>query len=171
MSACDPVTVTEAIESAGKIDFSTWASRKDHLIGDFVGKKQESHTKSQGRDGQVRDNQQHNFDKNVLKNEESAMQGSTQGFDRRRRTKGNVHLSFILQQKATQKREGAKIKCLRQSTSTIWKENCTSLSRKHRAELMEKFGFILVCDSAALARDWTQWAQHLTRCTELCFAE
>ena len=36
--------------------------------------------------------------------------------------------------------------------STIWRDHCTSLSRKNRADLVERYGPVVVCDLAAFTR-------------------
>ena len=53
--------------------------------------------------------------------------------------------------KKAQNREVAG-KSEKKSTATIWRENCTSLSRNHRTDIVEKRGSVLVCDLAALTR-------------------
>ena len=65
----------------------------------------------------------------------------------------NVHfnsLSNHCNKKAQNREVAGNLK--QKSTATIWRENCTSLSRRHRADLVEKRGSVLVCDLAALTR-------------------
>ena len=63
----------------------------------------------------------------------------------------NVHYNSLSHQckNKAQDRE-VEGKSEKKSTATIWRENCTSLSRRHRADLVEKRGSVLVCDLAAL---------------------
>ena len=65
----------------------------------------------------------------------------------------NVHfnsLSNSNNQKAQHREVAGKSE--KKSIATIWRENCTSLSRNHRTDLVEKRGSVLVCDLAALMR-------------------
>ena len=52
--------------------------------------------------------------------------------------------------------------------STIWRENSTSLSRKHRADLVERHGPILVCNLAALTRVVGRIGPNISRDVEKC---
>ena len=65
----------------------------------------------------------------------------------------NVHfnsLSNHCNKKAQNREVAGNLK--QKSTATIWRENCTSLSRRHRADLVEKRGSVLVCNLEALTR-------------------
>ena len=86
------------------------------------------------------------------------MTSHTQGLygdvnDSSQRNSLNVHYTFLFSNKRmkAREREGAEIE-KKKSTATVWWENCTSLNRRHRAELVEKRGSVLVCDLVALTR-------------------
>ena len=78
-------------------------------------------------------------------------QNSVQGFDSQQM--GNTvqhqnsfsHCPFFAR---TEKREGRSIS--QKNPSTIWRENSASLSMKHRADLVERHGPILVCNLVVL---------------------
>ena len=86
------------------------------------------------------------------------MTSSTQGLygdvnDSLQRNSLNVHNTFLSSNKGTKAREREVTKIEKEkSTATIWREKCTSLSRRHRADLVEKRGSVLVCDLEALTR-------------------
>ena len=66
-----------------------------------------------------------------------------------------------------QNREVAEI-VKQKSTATIWRENCTSLSRRHRADLVEKRGSVLICDLAALTRVAGRNGPDVSRGIKIC---
>ena len=84
------------------------------------------------------------------------MTSSTQGLygdvnDSLQRNSLNVHYTFLSNNKGMKAREREVTEIeKKKSTATIWREKCTPLSRRHRAELVEKRGSVLVCDLEAL---------------------
>lgn len=62
LSTCSPDTATKVIQLAEEIDFSIWASQKDHLAVNYFEKNDKSQKLSEGRKRRSTDNHQRNFD-------------------------------------------------------------------------------------------------------------
>ena len=167
VSAYCPEKVSKAIKIAEETEFSIWASQKDHLTQKSNGRQPNNQKKSnaakddqQWRQQQQKQKYQHSFEDQGQKPTE--MTSTTLDLSRDllwdvddslQQNSSNVHFNFLSNygNKKAQDREVAG-KSEKKSTATIWRENCTSLSRRHRADLVEKRGSVLVCDLAALTR-------------------
>ena len=163
MSAYCPETVSKAIKIAEETEFSIWASQKDHLTKESNGRQPNHQKKSsaakdeqQWKQQQQKQQYQYSFEDYVQQTIETT--SSTQGLyvdvnDSLQGNSLNVHNTILSSNKGTkaQNREVAG-KLQKKSTATVWRENCTSLSRRHRADLVEKRGSVLVCDLEALTR-------------------
>ena len=167
MSAYCLETVSEAIKIAEETEFSIWASQKDHLTKKSNGRQPNQKKKSnaakddqQWQQHQQKQQYQHSFEDHGQKTTE--MTSTTRDLSRDllwdvedslQKNSSNVHFNSLSHQcknKAQNREVAGKLE--KKSTATIWRENCTSLSRRHRAESVEKRGSVLVCDLAALTR-------------------
>lgn len=80
------------------------------------------------------------------------VQGSKQGFDGHAQINDIVTLNYFVNENTAQKNEGARGGSVKKNPSTVWRANCTTISRKFRADLVDKRGCVLVCDLVALMR-------------------
>ena len=169
VSAYCPGTISEAIRIAEEIEFSIWASQKDHLTKSHNGRQPINQKKSKSskddQQWQQQQQKQQNEDQNSFEDcghQTTGMTSTTRDLSRDllwdaedslQKNSSNVHFNSLSNpcNKKAQNREVAG-KSEKKSTATIWRENCTSLSRRHRADLVEKRGSVLVCDLAALTR-------------------
>ena len=96
-------------------------------------------------------------------------QNSVQGFDSQQmgstvqHQNSSSHCPFFAR---TEKREGRIIS--QKNPSTIWRGNSASLSMKHRADLVERHGPILVCNLVALTRGIGRIGPNISRDVEKC---
>ena len=158
MSAYNPGTVSEAIKIAEETEFSIWASQKDHLTKESNGRQPNNQKKSKAAkdDQQLQQQQQyqHSFEDQVQQTTD--MTSTTRDLlrdidDSLQKNFSNVHFNSLSNSNNKKAQNREVVGNLKQkSTATIWRENCTSLSRRHRAELVEKRGSVLVCDLVAL---------------------
>ena len=160
MSAYSLETVSEAIKTAEETEFSIWASQKDNLTktsnGRQPNKQKKGKTVKDDQQQQKQQQYQYSFEDHVEQTTE--MTSATRDLlwdvdDSLQQNFSNVHYNYLSNHgnKKAQNREIAG-KPEKKSIATIWRENSISLSRRHRAELVEKRGSVLVCDLAALTR-------------------
>ena len=167
VSAYCPGTISEAIRKAEEIEFSIWASQKDHLTKNSNGRHPNEQKKGKSVKGsqyqqQKRNEEQHQHSFEDFGQQTMHMTSTTRDLtrdyvwdmdDSLQGNFSNVHYTFLSndQRMKAQNREVAG-KSEKKSTATLWRESCTSLSRRRRADLVEKRGSVLICDLEALTR-------------------
>ena len=166
VSAYCPETVSEAIKIAEETEFSIWASQKDHLTKKSNGRHPSNQRKGRAMkdDHQQQQNEQqyqNSFEDHVPQT--TRMTSTTRDLSRDlywdfddslQQNSLNVHYNSLSNQGNNKKAQNREVagNSEKKNTATLWRENCTSLSRRHRADLVEKRGSVLVCNLAALTR-------------------
>ena len=165
VSAAQPDTILGGINVAESIDYALRTSRKNHLTGNLRSKEgrnlkqsQRSGRKSGGIQnrciaGKFQDsgNSQKMCDIETSVGQGLRQQLSTQRFDghKKRNSVQQQHFSSQCTFRSQNKKGEGRI-VSQKNPSTIWRDHCTSLSRKNRADLVERYGPVVVCDLAAL---------------------
>ena len=183
VSAAQPETVLGAINVAESIDYALRTSQKNHLTGNLRSKKGRNlkQSRTSGRKsggiqnrnfaGKFQDsgNPQRMCDMEASVGEGLRRQFSTQRFDghRKRNTVQQQHFSSQCTLWAQNKKGEGRI-VSQKNPSTIWRDHCTSLSRKNRADLVERYGPVVVCDLAALTRVVGRTGPDISRDVKKC---
>ena len=163
VSAYCPETVSKAIQIAEETEFSIWASQKDHLTKKSNGRQPNNQKKIKAAKDDQRQQHYQQWQQEPYSFEDQGQQtpemtSTTRDVlrdidDSLQQNSSNVHFNSLSNhgnKEALNREVAGNLK--QKSTATIWRENCTSLSRRHKAELVEKRGSVLVCDLVALTR-------------------